>query len=90
MGVQGLAVLHNLRTNEHTETEELPIPQELSDMLPRIGDDIQNKWVALVRDFVADIQNRSYTPYLTFHDGWRYQVAIDAIRQSHGWTQIPE
>jgi hypothetical protein len=59
-------------------------------MLPKIGDDIQNKWAALVRDFIADIQNRSYTPYLTFHDGWRYQVAIDAIRQSNGWTQIPE
>jgi hypothetical protein len=42
-------------------------------MLPRMGDDIQNKWVALARDFVADIQNRPYTPYLTLYDGWRYQ-----------------
>ena len=70
-------------------TEELPVPQALTDALPRIGDDIQNKWVALVRDFLADIQNRPHEPYLTFQDGWRYQVAIDAIRASQGWTQLP-
>lgn len=70
-------------------TEELPVPQALIDALPRIGDDIQNKWVALVRDFLADIQNRPHEPYLTFQDGWRYQVAIDAIRASQGWTQLP-
>lgn len=72
-----------------SESEELPVPQELTDILPNIGDDIQNKWVALVRDFVADIRNQPYTPYLTLLDGWRYQVAIDSIRESQGWTQIP-
>ena len=70
-------------------SEELPIPQTLTDALPRIGDDIQNKWVALVRDFLADIENRPHEPYLTFQDGWRYQIAIDAIRTSKGWTPIP-
>ena len=70
-------------------SEELSVPQTLTDDLPRIGDDIQNKWVALVRDFLADIENRPHEPYLTFQDGWRYQVAIDAIRTSKGWTQIP-
>ena len=70
-------------------TEELSVPQTLVDDLPRIGDDIQNKWVALVRDFLADIENRPHTPYLTFQDGWRYQIAIDAIRSSDGWTHIP-
>lgn len=69
--------------------EELPVPQRFSDALPRIADDIQNKWVALVRDFLADIQNRPHEPYLTFQDGWRYQVAIDAIRVSQGWTELP-
>jgi len=87
---KGGHILSPITKHIGSQSEELPIPQELSDMLPRIGDDIQNKWAGLVRDFVADIQNRSYTPYLTFHDGWRYQVAIDAIRQSDGWTQIPE
>ena len=70
-------------------SEELPIPHTLTDALPRIGDDIQNKWVALVRDFLADIENRPHEPYLTFQDGWRYQIAIDAIRTSKGWTPIP-
>lgn len=71
-------------------SEELAVPQTLTDDLPRIGDDIQNKWVALVRDFLADIENRPHEPYLTFQDGWRYQIAIDAIRASSGWTQLPE
>lgn len=70
-------------------SEALPVPQTLTDALPRIGDDIQNKWVALVRDFLADIEHRPHDPYLTFQDGWRYQIAIDAIRTSSGWTQIP-
>ena len=70
-------------------SEVLPVPQNLVEVLPRIGDDIQNKWVALVRDFLADIEARPHEPYLTFQDGWRYQIAIDAIRASDGWTQIP-
>lgn len=71
------------------KAEELPVPQSFVDTLPRIGDDIQNKWTALVRDFLADIENRPHNPYLTLHDGWRYQVAIEAIRGSAGWTEIP-
>ena len=70
-------------------SEELPAPQILTEGLPRIGDDIQNKWGALIRDFLSDIEERSHAPYLTFQDGWRYQIAIDAIRGSNGWTQIP-
>ena len=69
--------------------EELSVPEQFSDAIPCIGDDIQNKWGALVQDFLADIQNHPHEPYLTFQDGWRYQVAIDAIRTSQGWTQLP-
>ena len=75
--------------NMDDTAEELTVPKQFTDALPRIGDDIQNKWVALVRDFLADIENRPHEPYLTFQDGWRYQIAIDAIRTSKGWTQIP-
>jgi len=89
MGLGG-HILSPITKHIGSESETLPVPQELSDMLPRIGDDIQNKWAGLIRDFVADIQNQSHQPYLTLLDGWRYQVAIDAIRQSSGWTQIPE
>ena len=87
---RGGHILSPISKHIGSQVEELPIPQELSDMLPKVGDDIQNKWVALVRDFVADIENRPHEPYLTLHDGWRYQVAIDAIRRSDGWTKIPE
>jgi len=54
-----------------------------------VGDEIQNKWAALSRDFVADIRGESYTPYLTFRHGWRYQEAIDAIRSGRGWIALP-
>lgn len=70
------------------EVEELSVPQKVTDDLPQIGDEIQNKWTALVRDFLADIEGRPHEPYLTFHDGWRYQIAIDAIRGSKGWIQM--
>ena len=86
---RGGHILSPLTKHVGEKTEELPVPQTLTDALPRIGDDIQNKWVALVRDFLADIENRSHDSYLTFQDGWRYQIGIDAIRASTGWTQIP-
>jgi predicted dehydrogenase len=87
---KGGHILSPITKHVGSEVEELPVPQELSDKLPRIGDDIQNKWVALVRDFVADIEGRPHDPYLTLRDGWRYQIAIEAIRESKGWAQIPE
>jgi hypothetical protein len=67
----------------------LPTPQRLLDALPQVGDDTQNKWVAFTRDFVADIQGEPHDPYLTFRDGWRYQAAMDAIRQGTGWVRMP-
>ncbi len=86
---RGGHILSPLTKHVGETTEELSVPQTLTEDLPRIGDDIQNKWVALVRDFLADIEDRPHDPYLTFQDGWRYQIAIDAIRTSTGWTQIP-
>ena len=80
----------SIAKNPESQPEPLPIPQELVDRLPQVGDDLQNKWGALVRELVADIEGHPHEPYLTFHDGWRYQVAIDAIRRSDGWVQIPE
>jgi predicted dehydrogenase len=72
-----------------SEGSALPTPQRLLDQLPQIGDDTQNKWGALARDFVADIRGEPHEPYLTFHDGWRYQEAIDAIRAGRGWHDLP-
>jgi len=71
------------------QIEVLPLPQRLKDQVPAVGDFIQSRWCALARDFVADIQEKAYCNYLTFRDGWRYQVAIEAIRQSQGWTELP-
>ena len=86
---QGGHILHTITRHADGETEEYPIPQALVDDLPDLGEDIQNKWVALARDFIADIEGRPHQSYLTFFDGWRYQIAIDAIRHSNGWAEIP-
>jgi predicted dehydrogenase len=72
-----------------SDLEPLPTPQRLLDALPQVGDDTQSKWVAFTRDFVADIQGEPHDPYLTFRDGWRYQAALDAIRQGAGWVRMP-
>lgn len=87
---RGGHILHHITKHVGEEVEELSVPQELQDDLPQIGDEIQNKWTALVRDFLADIEDRPHEPYLTFQDGWRYQIAIDAIRTSSGWAQMSE
>jgi len=71
------------------QREPLPVPHRLIDALPTPGDEFQNKWAALAADFVADIQGKPYRPYLTFRDGWRFQLAIEAIRQGQGWTVLP-
>ena len=72
-----------------TELEPLGICKRLLDALPHVGDNVQSKWGALGRDFVADIQGKTHDPYLTFRDGWRYQAAIDAIREGAGGAQMP-
>ena len=72
-----------------SEREFLPTPQRLLDELPQVGDGVQSKWNALVRDFMADIRNEPHDPYLTFEDGWRYQAAIDAIREGKNWWDLP-
>jgi len=71
------------------EREPLPVPQRLVEALPSPGDEFQNKWAALAADFVADIQGKPTHSYLTFRDGWRFQLAIEAIREGRGWTVLP-
>ena len=71
------------------QIEVLPLPQRLKDEVPAVGDFVQNRWCALARDFVAEIQGKVDRKYLTFRDGWRYQVAIEAVRGGQGWTELP-
>ena len=45
--------------------EVLPLPQQLKDEVPAVGDFVQNRWCALARDLVADIQGKVHRNYLT-------------------------
>ena len=86
-----------LQSGPQADPEELPVPERLIEAHPhmegRLGPgQISNPytwWAALVQDFLADIEGRSHDPYLTFHDGWRYQEVIDAVRSGEGWRKIP-
>jgi predicted dehydrogenase len=69
--------------------EPLPVPPRLLAALPSVGDNLANRWGALVRDFLADARGAPHEPYPTFREGWRYQAAIDAIRSGRGWTDLP-
>ena len=71
------------------EATEHPVPDRFVAALPANESHVQRKWTALVRDFVADIRNEPHASYPTFRDGWRYQVAIDAIRNSRGIPPVP-
>jgi predicted dehydrogenase len=96
-GEQGMLVAEGImpsavfrRDDAAAQGEPLAVPPHLVAALPKVGDDVQNKWAALARDFVADIRGEPHNPYLTFRDGWRYQEVIDAIRAGRGWYQVPE
>ncbi|RIK34411.1 MAG: hypothetical protein DCC57_24340 [Chloroflexi bacterium] len=86
-GVFSIAIRR--QAEPEAEATLMPVPQRYIDELPQIGDDVQNKWAALARDFAADIRGEPHRPYLTFYDGWRYQEAIDAIRSGGGWCELP-
>ncbi|MCJ7552087.1 MAG: Gfo/Idh/MocA family oxidoreductase [Anaerolineae bacterium] len=93
---EGFVDPHSIRlwTDPQGEPTVLGTPQRLKDALPHFEDDggahVLGKWAALARDFVADIEGKDHTPYLTFHDGWRYQVAIDAVREGRAWQELPQ
>lgn len=79
----------SLQRTARSERESLPIPQRLIDDLPAVGTEFENKWAALARDFVADVEGRPHRPYLTLRDGWRFEETIDAIRAGRGWFDLP-
>ena len=61
------------------QREVLPVPQRLKDKVPAVGDFVQNRWCALARDFVADIQRRG-TPQLFDLQRW---LAISSGNRSN-------
>ena len=73
-----------------SKAEALPVPARLAERVssePGLLE--QSRWDALASDFVADVRGEQHEPYPTFLDGWQYQVAIDAVRQGAGWTDLP-
>jgi predicted dehydrogenase len=75
--------------SREAERESLPIPPEVRAATPNTGDALVDMWTILFREFVADIRGDGRALYPTFRDGWRLQVALDAIRSGSGWTEIP-
>jgi predicted dehydrogenase len=68
--------------------EVLPVPRRLAESVAPLETDTQQKWAALAQDFVADLRGAPHRPYLTFRDGWRFETAVDAIREGRGWTEF--
>jgi predicted dehydrogenase len=74
--------------NSRLDREPLPVPSRLTDGYPKTENGHVDLWTALLRDFVAHINEQSHRPYPTFRDGWRIQTAIDAIRSGAGWRDL--
>jgi len=80
----------SLRRPGGSEAEALPVPARLAERVTsEAGLAEQSRWDAFARDFVADVRGAAHEPYPTFLDGWKYQVAIDAVREGAGWTEVP-
>ena len=72
-----------------TDWRKRPVPARIVKGLPAIADDTERNWTQLAREFVADIRGEGDASYLKFRDGWMFQVVIDLVRRSSGWTTLP-
>jgi hypothetical protein len=79
----------SLLAGPKAEPKALAVPERIWAALPKVGNDLENNWGALFRDFLADIRGEPHAAYPTFRDGWRYQIIIDAIRSASGWQEVP-
>lgn len=73
-----------------SDWKKMDVPKHITESLPRIEDDTQRNWTQLAREFVADIRGEGTSGYQTFRDGWIFQEAIDAVRASSGWAEMPK
>ncbi len=69
--------------NSDNGWQEQSLPNNIKEQVPDIDDDTQRNWTALMREFVADIQDEPHTHYQTFKDGWMYQEIIEHIRDNN-------
>jgi len=75
---------------ESKEWQELPLPQDINEMLPQIKDDTQRSWTYLARLLINDLNGVPDEPYQTFKDGYRYQRMIDIVRESDNWVDTSD
>ena len=69
--------------------QEMPLPQEIADAVPKVKGETEQCWHYLAREFVRDIQGELVAPYPTFREGSQYQQIIDLIRTNDNWTEVP-
>ena len=70
------------------EWRELELPADIAADVPDIEGDTERNWQYLIREFVADIEGRPFTPYQSFKEGSQYQQLIDIIRRNDCWTDV--
>lgn len=75
---------------EHEAWQELPVPQELVDVMPAVEDRVQRDWNQFFAEFVADVRGEGHAGYPTFRDGWLANEVIDIVRSQAGRTLLPE
>ncbi|MEI6897219.1 MAG: gfo/Idh/MocA family oxidoreductase, partial [Psychromonas sp.] len=72
------------------EWQEIKLPEDISDSLPKIKDDTQRSWTHLATLLVKDISGELVEAYQTFEDGCRYQKIIDIIRKNDNWVDVSD
>lgn len=77
------------RKSRESAWERVPLPEEIRLWAPEISPNAERNWTALIREFVADIEGRDHESYLTFADGWRYQVVADRLRNGSASRWMP-
>ncbi|MBU2884386.1 Gfo/Idh/MocA family oxidoreductase [Gilvimarinus agarilyticus] len=70
------------------EWQQLPLPQDIVDDMPKVEGDTERNWQYLARELVKDIQGEQVPPYQTFKEGSQYQQLIDLIRKNNNWTDV--
>ncbi|MEL0628227.1 Gfo/Idh/MocA family oxidoreductase [Psychromonas aquatilis] len=68
--------------DETKQWKEIPLPNTISDLLPKIEDDTQRSWTYLASKLVKDVSGQPVEPYQTFKEGSEYQNIIDLIRSN--------
>ena len=51
--------------------EVLPLPQQLKDEVPAVGDFVQNRWCALARDLVGKVHRNYLTSEMAGDIKWQ-------------------